>query len=75
MVLSLSLTYAPGYDDPTLGSATFEEVKSLRILGVNFHSMFWFETHLREVVLKAARRLDVVRWTGKLSDYPLSTYA
>ena len=63
-----SQTYASCSDDLTLGSEELEEVKSLRILGVSFDSKLTFETHLCEVVSKAARSLAVVRWAGNLFD-------
>ena len=44
--------------------------KSLRILGVIFYSKLTFETHLLEVISKAARNRGVVRRAGKLFDYP-----
>ena len=61
MVVSRSRTYAPGYDDLTLVGADLEELKSLRNLGVTFNSKLTFESHLREVVSKAARSLAVLR--------------
>ena len=57
MVVSRSLTYAPGYGDLIFGGAELEELKSLRILGATFDSKLTFETHLRKVVSKAARSL------------------
>ena len=68
MVVSRSQTIAPDYFDYTLGGEELEEVKSLRILRVTIDSKLTFETHLREVVSKAARRLGVVYRTGKLFD-------
>ena len=65
MVVSLSRTSAPGYGELILGGAELEELKSLRILRVTLDSKLTFETHLREVVLGTARRLGVVRRTGK----------
>ena len=52
----------------TLGGVELEEVKSPRILGVNFDSKLTFEMHLWKVVLKAARNLGVGRRAGKLFD-------
>ena len=60
IVVSRSRISAPGYGDLTLGGAVLE-VKSLRILGVAFNFKLTFETHLREVVSKAARVLRVMR--------------
>ena len=60
MVVSRSVTYAPGNGDLTLGGAEVEEVKSIRILEVTLDSKLTFETHLDEVVSKAARSLSVV---------------
>ena len=65
MVLSRTLSYAPGYGDLTLDGVELQEVKSLRILGVTFDSKLTFETHLRKAVLKAARIFSVVRQAGK----------
>ena len=70
MVVLLSLTYAPGYVDLTHGGEELDDVKSLRILVVTFNSKLTFETHLREVVSKAAMSLGFVRRTGKLFDCP-----
>ena len=42
----------------------------MRILEVTFDSKLTFETHLREVVSKAARSLVVVRRAGELFDCP-----
>ena len=66
MVVSRSRTSALGYGDLTLGGAELEEAKSLRILGITLESKLIFVTHLREVMLKAARSLNVMRQTGKL---------
>ena len=66
--ITIAGTYALSYGDLTLGGEEFEEVKSLHILKVTFDSKITFETHLREVVSKATRSLDVVRWAGKLFD-------
>ena len=70
MMISRCRNYAPGYSDLTLGGAEFEEVRSLRILGVTFNHKLTFESHLCEVVSKAARSLGVVPKTGKLFDCP-----
>ena len=51
MVVSRSRIIAPSYRNLALG---------LRILGVTLDSKLTFETHLRELVSKAARRLGVV---------------
>ena len=67
MVVIRSWTYAPSYSDFTLGGTELEEAKSVRTLGITFDSKLTFETHLREVVSKAAGSLDV-RKTGKLFD-------
>ena len=61
MVIIRSRTSAPDYGDITLGGAELEEVKGPRILGATFDSKLTFETHLREVISKAARNLWVVR--------------
>ena len=61
MVVSRSRTYAVGYSDFTLGCVELDEVKSLRILGVNFDSKLTLETPLHEVVSKTATNLGVVR--------------
>ena len=53
-----------GLGDLTLGGAELEEIKDLRILGVTLDSKLRFETHLREVVSKAARSLEAVRRAG-----------
>ena len=65
-MLSRPRAYAPNYGDPTLVGAELKLAKDLRILGVPFNSKLTSETHLREVVSKAARRLDVVLRGGKL---------
>ena len=57
-------------NDLTLGGAELEKLKRLRILGVTLDSKLTFDTHLQEVVLKAARSLVVVRQVGKLFDCP-----
>ena len=54
MVISRSRTYDFGYGDLTLGGAELEELKSQRLFGVPFDSKLMFETHLGEVVSKAA---------------------
>ena len=46
---------APVYGDLTLGGAELEEIKNLRIFRVTLDFKLMFETHLREVVSKAAR--------------------
>ena len=61
MAVSWYRTNAFGYGDLSLGGAELEEVKSLHILGVTINCESTFMTHLREVVPKAARSLDVVR--------------
>ena len=53
MVVSRSLTIAPGYGNLTLGDSELEHVKGLHILGETLDSMVAYETHLREVVLKS----------------------
>ena len=68
MVLSRSRIYALSCGDLTVGGAELEEVKGLRILGVTVDSKLTFETHLREVVSKAAKSLSIVRWAGKFFD-------
>ena len=68
MVVSRSRINAPGYGDLTFGAEL--EVKSLRILGVTLDSKLTLETHLRDVVSKAARNLADVRRAGKVFDYP-----
>ena len=70
MEISRSQTNAPGYGELTLVDAELEDVKSLRIIGATFNSMLAFEMHLREVVSKAARNLEVGRRAGKLIDCP-----
>ena len=57
MAVSRSRKYAPGYGDSTLDGAELEKLRSLLILGVAFDSKLTFETHLREVMSKAARCL------------------
>ena len=68
MMVSRSWTYAPSYGDLTLGGVALDKVRALRILGVTFDSKLTFETHLREVVSKAAMSLGVVHRAGKLFD-------
>ena len=70
MMVSRFRTSAPGYCDLTLGGAELEEVKSLRILQTTLDFKLTFESHLREVVSKAARHLWVVRRAGTLFDCP-----
>ena len=70
MVVSRSRTNASGYDDLTLGGAELEELKSLRNLEVTFEAKLTSETHLYEVVSKAARSLGIVRWERYLFDCP-----
>ena len=65
VMITRSQTIAPGYGDLTLGGAELEKIKCLGILGVTFDSKLTFEIHLREVVSKAARSLDVVLRAGK----------
>ena len=57
MVVSRPQLCAPGYGDLTLCDAEPEDIRSLRILEVTFDSKLTLETHLRVVVLKAARSL------------------
>ena len=45
-------------------------IKSLRVLGVTLDSTLTCKTHLREVVLRAARTLWVVFQVGKLFNCP-----
>ena len=71
MVFNRFRTVALGYVGLTLVIAELEETKGLRILGVTLDSNLTVETHLRELVLKAARGLGVVRRTGKLFNCPL----
>ena len=59
MGVSRSRTLAPGYGDFTLGGTELEEVNGLRILGTTVDSKLTFETHLREVVSKTARSLEL----------------
>ena len=66
-MISRSRINASGYDDLTLGGAEFEKLKSLRILGETLDSKLTFETHMREVMSKAARSLGIVSLAGKLS--------
>ena len=66
-MVSRCRTIVPSYSELTLGSAELEEV-SLRILGVTLNSKFAFQTHLREIVSKAARSQGAVRQAGKLFD-------
>ena len=61
---------APGYGNFTISGVGLEEEKSLRILGVTFIFKLTFETHLREIGSKAARRVGVVRRAGKLFNCP-----
>ena len=70
MVVSRSRTYAPCYCDLTLAGEELEQLKSVRILGVTSGSKLTFQTHLREVVSKAARKLGVVRRARQLFDCP-----
>ena len=70
MVVSQSRTIALSYADLTVGGAELEEVKTMPILGLPSDSKLKSETHLREVVSKAARSLEIVRRVGKLSDCP-----
>ena len=59
MVLSRSLTNASCYGDLALSGAVFKKVKSLIIIGVILDSKLTFETHLREILPKAATNLGV----------------
>ena len=69
MEVSWSRTIAPRDDDLTLGGAELEEVMILRILGITLDSKLTFETHLLEVVSKAAGSLGVVHRAGKLFNF------
>ena len=64
IVVSRSRIVAPGYGDLSLSCAVLQEVKSLRILRVTLDYTLTFNTHLQEIVSKAARSLGVVRRTG-----------
>ena len=75
MVVSRSRTIALGYGDLTLGDAKLEKLQSLRILEVTLDSKLPFETHLREVVSRAARSLWIARRAGKLFDYICLIYS
>ena len=68
--MMVSRSWTNGCSDLTLGGAELEEVKCFRIVGVTSDSKLRIETHLREVVSKAAWSLGVVRRTGKLFDCP-----
>ena len=70
MVISWSRTIGPGYGEVPLSDAELEEVQGLHILRVTLDSNLTFETHLRKVESKAARRLGVVSRAGKLFDCP-----
>ena len=70
MVVSLSQTIAAGYGNPTFGGAELEEVKGRCILELTLDSKLTFETHLPEVVSKAARSFGVVRQAEKLFNCP-----
>ena len=59
VAVSRSRIFAPGCGALTLGSAEFEKVKNLHILRVTLDSKLAFEAHLREVVSKAGRSLEV----------------
>ena len=71
MVVRGSLTNAPGYGDLTLCDAEIEEVKRLFILEIISDSKLTFDTHLHEVVSKAAKSVGAVRRAGNLVDCPL----
>ena len=70
LVVSWSRTNALGYGDLTLGGAELEKINSLRILGVTIDSKLPLETHMREVVTKAARYLGIVRRARDVFDCP-----
>ena len=70
MVVSRSRPYASGYGDLTLGSQELEEEKNLRIHGITFDSKLTFDTHLREVVSKAARSFGAIRQKRNLFNCP-----
>ena len=70
MVVTRSRTIVSGRCNLTLDSAELEDLQSLRILGVTVDSKFTFETHMWEVVSKAARILGVVPREGKLFECP-----
>ena len=53
-----------------VGGAGLEEVKRLHILGVSLDSKLTLETHLQEVMSKAARSLRVMLGARKLFDCP-----
>ena len=46
MIISRSLTIAPGYGDLTLDDAELEELMNLRILVVTLHFKLTFKTHM-----------------------------
>ena len=60
VVVIRSQTSSSGYGDLTIGGAELEKLKTLHILGVTFDFKLTFETHLQEVMSKAARNLGVV---------------
>ena len=70
MIVSRPRTYAPGYDDFTLGDTELEEVNGLCILGVTLDSKLSFEMHLRKVMSKTAWSLSAVCRAGELFDCP-----
>ena len=61
MVVCLSQTIASGYGDLTFGAAELEVANSLRIPGITLDSKLTFETHLQEIMSKAARSLEIWR--------------
>ena len=65
--------YAPDNENLALDGAELKRVKCLRILGVPSDSELTFETHLRKVVSKSARSLDVVHRAGMLFDCHMYT--
>ena len=64
MVASRCGTYYSGYGDLSLGD-TEVEIRSFRIFGVTLNYKLTLETHLREVVSKAARSFGAVCRVGK----------
>ena len=65
-MVSRSVISAPCYGDLALGGVEFEELKSLRILGVSIDFKLTFETHLREII---SRTPGICRSCAELESY------
>jgi hypothetical protein len=66
MVVSRSRTQFPSFLPLVLNGAILEELRSLKILGIEFDSKLTFESHLRAVASGASQRIGLLRRAWKI---------